>query len=258
MDYAKTAAKDRAIAGSGTVGFLLLMLLFLIWYKIIPPDPPFEPSLKAGIEVDFGTDPEGMGNDHSMTPYNPDDANNSNNSSSPTSPPDDQQLTQDDGEVPTKPKTDKPKTNTTNADPTDQNLLNALNNIGNDGPTNNSSDGDGNKPGNQGDPNGTNSNNYDGPPGEGGPGLQWSLNGRKMKNPPPAINDFDEEGVIVVDITVNEKGKVTWAEVNRSKSKNPNYSLCQKARQAAFLTKFSESGGNNEQRGSITFIFTLK
>lgn len=258
MDFTRTEPKEKAFAGGGTLGLIVLLLLFLLWFKIIPPDPPFEPSLKAGIEVDFGTDPEGMGNDHSMTPFNPDDANNNNSSSDNSTPPDNQTLTQDDGDTP--PVKNNPKTNpTTNPNPTDQNLLDALNNMGNDGPKNNSSDGNGDKPGNQGDPNGTNSNNYDGTPGERGDGLVWNLKGRKMKNPPPVINDFEEEGVIVVDITVNEKGKVTWAEVNRSKSKNPNYALCSKARQAAFLTKFNEStDGSPEQRGSITFIFTLK
>ena len=256
MEFAKVETQDRAIAGSGTAVVVTLLLLLLFWFKIIPPDPPFEPSLKGGIEVDFGTDPEGMGDQHSMSPYNPENASSPNNASSSSN---DNVITQDDGDTPpvnTNPVTQNPTP--TNPDPTDQNLLNALNNIGNDNPTNNNSDGDGNKPGNQGDPNGTNSNNYDGTPGEGGKGLQWSLKGRKMKNPPPNISDFEEEGVIVVDIKVNNKGKVTWAEVNRSKSKNPNYVLCSKARQAAFLTKFNESNDSNEQRGSITFIFTLK
>ncbi len=257
MEIAKVETQDRAIAGAATALIIAALIFLAFLIRFFTPIPPFEPSLKEGIEVDFGTDAQGMGDDKSMVPFNPNDQNaNTNNAGNPPTG-DNNQLTQDDPQNPTVNNNNNPNPNP-NPNPTDQNLLNALNNMTNDNPTNNSSDGNNDKPGNQGDPNGTNSNNYNGKPGEGGTGLNWTLKGRKKIQNPPPLSDFDEEGVIVVDITVNDKGKVIVAEVNRTKSKNPNYTLCSKARQAAFLTKFDEVPGKENANGTITFIFTLK
>jgi TonB family protein len=254
MDYAATKPGDKAIAGVSTAVLIGLLIFIAFYITFITPIPPFEESKNEGIEVNLGFADEGMGDDFSDVPYNPSnplpDKSNPNQSNSS---PQNNQLTADDPTNPPVKNNPNPPKNTQNPD---KSVLDAFKNFSNNDPTNPNSDGDGDKPNNQGKPDGTNTPNYDGP---GGKGFKWNLKGRALKSPPEKITNFEEEGQIVVDIVVDKNGKVIYAEANRAKSINPNYMLCAKARQAAFTTQFSPSpDGTIEQKGTITFVFTLK
>ena len=250
--------QERTLAAIITSLLLCLLILIAFYIQFITPIPPFEASGKDGIEVNFGFDQVGMGNQFSDAPFNPDNSkpDPKNNTASGTQ--DEPSLTADDPSNPPVKNNPKPNPVKDNTPKPDKSLSDAFSNFSNDNPKNPNSDGTGNQGGNQGDPKGNDSPNYDGT-GGGGKGYKWDLKGRSMKNAPARIKDFDEEGIIVVEIVVDKMGNVTEAEVNRGKSVNPNYMLCVKARQAALMVKFSPStDGTLEQKGSITFVFSLQ
>ena len=131
---------------------------------------------------------------------------------------------------------------------------------------NNGNDGITNKSGNQGDPNGTNNtNNYNGVPGTGnesgdgnGKGSKWFLHGRTMLLKPQLVDDSQESGIVVVEITVDKSGNVTHANPGARGSTTASGVLFAKARQASMKAKFNPSPeGIEEQKGTITFNFIL-
>lgn len=255
MDYAATRPGDRAIAGISTAVLIGILIFIAFYITFITPIPPFEESKNEGIEVNLGFANEGMGENFSDAPYNPSNPSPDKSNPDQSNPsPQNNQLTADDPTAPPVKNNPKPPSNTQNPD---QSVLDAFKNFNNNDPTNPNSDGNSDKPNNQGKPDGNDSPNYDGDGGKGK--FKWSLKDRKLKSPPEKIKNFEEEGQIVVDIIVDKNGKVIWAEANRSLSINPNYLLCAKARQAAFTTQFNPSpDGTLEQKGTITFVFTLK
>lgn len=265
--------QNRALAGAGTILFVVLLMLLFWLYKIITPIPPFPGSGEPGIEVNFGFSDEGMGT--VLTEFPPvSDNNNKNNINNNSETFQENYISEDNNESfsvkpDKKPNQNKKNNSQKETDPKpDKDLEDAFKNFSN----NSGNDGITNSPGNQGKENGTNnSNNYNGDGfsgngGKDGPGIgngpgkvKFNLKGRMLKSPPDKITDFSEEAIIVVDIIVDQTGKVIYAEVNRSKSVNPNYVLSAKARQAAFTTKFNSSpDGTLEQKGTITFEFSLK
>lgn len=69
--------------------------------------------------------------------------------------------------------------------------------------------------------------------------------------------DFDEEGTIIVDITVTPKGKVIKAEVNTKQTICANPDLRNAALAAARQTRFNEVEEEDNQEGTITYNFRL-
>jgi TonB family protein len=69
--------------------------------------------------------------------------------------------------------------------------------------------------------------------------------------------NFDEEGTIIVDITVTPKGKVIKAEVNTKQTICANPNLRNAALAAARQTRFNEVEEVEEQKGTITYNFRL-
>jgi TonB family protein len=66
-----------------------------------------------------------------------------------------------------------------------------------------------------------------------------------------------EEGRIVINITVDPKGNVISAEIGRGTNID-NGSLRQSALDAARRAKFNSIQGANNQSGTITYNYTLK
>lgn len=93
--------------------------------------------------------------------------------------------------------------------------------------------------------------------GVGGSGT-FSLSGRSLRGngvlPSPAYT-AQEEGRIVLDITVDAKGNVIDAQIGKGTTIT-NESLRRAARKAASEAKFNEIQGNN-QSGTITYIYKL-
>lgn len=86
----------------------------------------------------------------------------------------------------------------------------------------------------------------------------WDLGGRDMigELPRPAYN-AQEEGRVVVAITVNPKGNVIEASIN-NRTNTTNKQLRNAAMEAARKIKFNPIEGKNNQTGTITYYFKLK
>lgn len=94
--------------------------------------------------------------------------------------------------------------------------------------------------------------------GVGGYGT-FNLGGRSIGAgglPRPAYN-VQEEGRVVVTITVNPSGQVIATSINRQ-TNTVNATLRRAAEEAAKRARFNEVGGVNNQTGTITYYFNLK
>lgn len=94
--------------------------------------------------------------------------------------------------------------------------------------------------------------------GVGGYGT-FSLGGRSIGAgglPRPAYN-VQEEGRVVVSITVNPAGQVIATSINKQ-TNTVNTTLRRAAEDAAKRARFNEVDGVNNQTGTITYYFNLK
>lgn len=111
----------------------------------------------------------------------------------------------------------------------------------------------------QGTPGSTEGNSTQGKPsGSAGYGT-WDLGGRDMVGelPRPAYNGIQEEGRVVVTITVDPEGNVIDTRIN-NRTNTTNLQLRNAAVEAARRTKFNATSGSNNQSGTITYYFKLK
>lgn len=110
--------------------------------------------------------------------------------------------------------------------------------------------------GNQGSPFGNSDHGAN--EGVGGYG-SFNLNGRSIGAgglPRPAYT-IQEEGRIVINITVDPKGNVIFAEIGRGTNID-NASMRKSALDAAKRAKFNSISGANNQSGTITYVYKLK
>lgn len=110
--------------------------------------------------------------------------------------------------------------------------------------------------GNQGSPFGNSDHGAN--DGVGGYG-SFSLNGRSIGAgglPRPAYT-IQEEGRIVINITVDPKGNVIFAEIGKGTNID-NASMRKSALEAAKRAKFNSISGSNNQSGSITYRYKFK
>lgn len=110
--------------------------------------------------------------------------------------------------------------------------------------------------GNQGSPFGNSDHGAN--EGVGGYG-SFNLNGRSIGAgglPRPAYT-VQEEGRIVITITVDPKGNVIFAEIGRGTNID-NASMRKSALEAARKAKFNSISGANNQSGTITYVYKFK
>jgi TonB family protein len=111
--------------------------------------------------------------------------------------------------------------------------------------------------GNQGIPNGdTNAKNDF---GEGSGYGHFSLNGRSLNGglPYPSFS-IQEEGTVVVQITVNPIGNVIASSISLKGTTTDNSILRNAALSAAKKARFNSMEGSQNQSGTITYHFRLK
>jgi hypothetical protein len=94
-------------------------------------------------------------------------------------------------------------------------------------------------------------------PGFGGGKSSISLAGRTVVKPLKLPSDTKEEGKVVVDITVDSEGNVIEAIPNGRGTTTSSSNLKTKAKQAAMALKFNVDGKFEEQKGTVTIVFAF-
>lgn len=93
--------------------------------------------------------------------------------------------------------------------------------------------------------------------GVGGYGT-FDLNGRSLGGSlPMPVYNVQDEGRVVVTITVNPAGQVISTSINK-RTNTVNASLRKAAEEAARKARFNSVDGVNNQTGTITYYFKLK
>jgi colicin import membrane protein len=136
---------------------------------------------------------------------------------------------------------------------------NALANAKNSG-TNSTSEGIAGGQGNQGDPNGSvDSKNRGEGGGTGNKGVSYDLQGRGFQKLPPPKYDYQGEGRVVVEVSVDRLGKVIQAVPGTKGSTTLDEYLLKVAKDAAMEARFEvKPDAPVVQKGTITYIFILK
>jgi colicin import membrane protein len=112
------------------------------------------------------------------------------------------------------------------------------------------------QPGNQGSATGTAGAGQYGP--GGGEGITFNLTGRSMRTMIKPVYSENEEGVVVVTITVDINGNVVNAVAGARGTTSMNQNLWQAAIRAAKATKFDANrNAPAQQTGTITYRFVL-
>jgi TonB family protein len=274
--------KNRIISGIITSVIFGLLLLFLILYQLVTQNPPFpESGGGGGQEFALGMMNVGSGDiDYGSMGKVTDVVVEKET-------PKEEVVTDENGENvvlnETKPEI---KNNTTVITPVKEKVVvkektaaeklaeKFKNNTGkngggkgdNDTPGQNGApDGDPNKNGSGGHGSGNGGGDGDGDGNGTGPGkgpgfggkIGIDLKGRAVVKPPQLPKDTKEEGKVVVEITVDSEGNVIEANPNGRGTTTSSALLKAKAKQAALATKFNIEGKFEEQRGTITIIFSF-
>lgn len=116
--------------------------------------------------------------------------------------------------------------------------------------------------GNQGVPTGDPNAGTYGPGGSGsgnqGPGISYSLSGRSAKSLPKPRYPGNDEGIVVVKVTVDKYGTVTAAEPGGRGTTIMNQQFWNEAKQAALKAKFNvDENAPAFQQGTISYRFVL-
>lgn len=148
----------------------------------------------------------------------------------------------------------------------EQAKIDAINNLtknafsGNSGAADNSSSSSGQgvtyQPGNQGTSTGTPGANTYGL--GGGDGITFNLSGRSALSLPKPSYPGQEDGIVVVQVTVDKSGVVTKAEPGVKGSTSLDAGLLNAAKRAALSARFNENkNAPAYQTGTITYRFVL-
>lgn len=252
---------------AGVIALACYLAVFVCVSLLVSFDMNTEEAHSDGILVDFGNEMDGFGANNVAL------AEEVSPTSSETGDSDEEIMTQDHEDSPairTSPEKDK-KTNTTsksNDKPqnkpvnTTQEQQREVNRRAmfpsrsttspatSQGSTQGATGNAGNESGGDGSSNGT---------GTGDSGISFSLAGRQSLGdlPKPAYSS-DNQGRVVVEITVDAQGRVQTASFRPHGSTTQNSSLREAALKAARQARFTPSEENAVQTGTITYIFRLK
>ncbi|OQD41536.1 energy transducer TonB [Croceivirga radicis] len=121
------------------------------------------------------------------------------------------------------------------------------------------SEGDDNLPGDKGDPAGNPyASSYYGAPGSGSGTGGYGLNGRSLVSKGKVQQECNEEGRVVVRITVDRNGRVIKATPGVKGTTNNSPCLLEPAKKTAFMHKWNlDSNAPNQQIGFVVVNFKL-
>jgi colicin import membrane protein len=102
------------------------------------------------------------------------------------------------------------------------------------------------------------SSSYYNTAGLGGKGKGYGLNGRNLQSNGKVVQECNQEGIVVVRITVNNQGNVVFAEPGVKGSTNTHPCLLEPAKKTALLHKWSaDTKAPLEQVGFVVIQFKL-
>jgi hypothetical protein len=102
------------------------------------------------------------------------------------------------------------------------------------------------------------SSSYYNTAGLGGKGKGYGLNGRNLQSNGKVVQECNQEGIVVVRITVNNQGNVVFAEPGVKGSTNTHPCLLEPAKKTALLHKwYSDTKAPFEQVGFVVIQFKL-
>ena len=247
----------------GLLGTLLVQIMFFILLLLLGFHTPLPLPEEEGILVNFGNSETGLGETEpeiqEPKQIQPEPVEQTN---------DEQVMTQDIDDAPEmkeetnpkkKKKIEEKEETKPEKKPEEQRKINPNVLFPPTNNTNNStSQGIAGGKGNQGRPDGSKkSNNYTGY-GQGNSGISFSLRGRRPKGLPKPKYTGNNEGKVVVEITVDRNGNVTSATPGVKGTTTTAAELWQAAKIAALKTKFDKSEtAPSIQQGTITYIFVL-
>jgi len=248
--------KEKQVKGVlFTIGFNAMILMILLLFGFTTPLPLPE---EEGVMVDFGDSDTGMGlveptkqeEAVSTPPNSAEEANMTQNFEEAIAVKEQKQNT-------TEQKVEKTETQKIE----EQRKIDAAALYSNNSSESSSSSSEGNAGGNgnQGKPNGDpNSNQYNGT-GVGKSGIGWSLQGRSVQALPKPAYNSNEQGDVVVKITVDRDGRVVSAVPGYKGTTTMDSGLLNAAKQAALNTRFDKNpNAQATQSGTITYRFVLK
>ncbi|HEX2977212.1 MAG TPA: hypothetical protein VHO68_14850 [Bacteroidales bacterium] len=281
--------KGKGLAGSALIHIIVFLLMIFLAFSI--PEPPEN---EEGILVNFGTEETGLGMIEPSSPAYQETAPPPALAESMPSE-DEPLLTQDDEEAPevkkVDPEAEKKRLEKIEADrrlreqeqteriqreqeeaekkriaAEEQRLAdimnktkNALANSRNAG-TSSTSEGIAGGTGNQGVPTGSVDSKVRGPgSGLGDNGITYDLGGRHSQKLPSPKYDYQEEGLVVVEVSVDREGKVLQATPGIKGSTTLDEYLLRVAKEAALEARFdADPNAPLIQKGSIRYNFVLK
>lgn len=239
----KTEQQSHIIASAGTILFML-GLLAMLWFIYL--DQPIIPE-DEGIVVAFGQEQDGQGSQSQQLPKPQTDPVISQ-SEEQMQPAKQDYLTQEDEEALAL--AEQQKAEQAERERKKQEAIaraQAMGALFGSAPA--SSTGSGNEAGNQqiGSVHGNAVSGQN----------SYSLGGRSLvgKLPLPA-KDYNTEGTVVVNISVDKQGKVVSASIGKGTNTGDDH-LLQSAKAAALKAQFSPTDKPTLQMGTITYIFKL-
>ncbi|MBN1181475.1 MAG: cell envelope integrity protein TolA [Bacteroidales bacterium] len=259
--------KKRGIIGSIIFHVLILILFFVLKFSTPLPLPPEE-----GILVNFGYEDEGAGQ---YEPENNQEMMQAEAIQSPTSPDDEEEIITQEFEESvavkenkqnkeTKEQTVKQETpkevneNKPEEKEKQTQVIEAKSLFSNRTKSKSEgiTDGDGNQGVETGDPN---AKNYGPGGGTGNSGISYNLDGRSPQSLPKPEYNHQEEGKVVVEVKVDQDGKVVYANPGVKGSTTLNQYLLRVAKEAALNARFDKKPEAPAfQKGTITYHFILQ
>ncbi len=242
-------------SGIGTAVIMALIAVVLLSFGYDPPDPPIP---EEGVEVNVGDGDFGLGDDplpaSQASSYAPPSAQNqvatqsTESSVGMPSTPNKGNVTNPAAQEQPRVENKEPEINRNALFPGKRNQNNPQSGTGSQGQSTGTGD--------QGNPNGTQgSRNYN---GDGGSGANYRLTGRNAVSLPRPTYNTNLQGKIVIDIWVNQQGQVVRVDGPAQGSTIANSAMVEQAKQAARKARFNaDTKALDEQKGSITYIFTL-
>ena len=283
MDFLNTPHKTKSALLTSMITLLLLLFFSLIGLSY------FDPPISYGMEVNFGTASQGQGNTQpKLPPKQVEQQKVQPKNEAPKSTPKvaaiktPKVVTQKEASVPVVKEetktTPKPKVKETKAPSkevqeevkkvvppkptvsksTKEVLSNLLKASDKSGETQ-EGEGDDQTPGDIGKVEGNPyASSYYGTAGLGGKGNGFGLNGRSLQNQGSVTQECNQEGVVVVRITVDENGSVVAAEAGVKGTTNSHPCLLEPAKKTAFMHKwFSDPNAPTKQVGFVVVNFKL-